>query len=422
MNVSETRKRRRLAVKSALAAVVLGAAGGGIYYSTSAATAGETPVGAAFGCVLPGGDRVDVPIEFGVGIPNTATAGTQVTAKPSAKIVLPATAVDKLRAGGETALDASLTPAMTLVEGTTRTELKATPLAVKAMTLPAQGDLNLTLEGAPVAFTPKAAGTAQVELTGLTAQMLVGTTEITCTATTDSGALGTFDVTAAAPAPAAPPAQAQALPDPGVGTLADPEPLRVNFEVTVVAKPPKLQGAQITLRGTLKTLLPITLPVPPDGNDMTGELLLDPAKNTYLVVFRFMPVFNDIYATEGTVSGKVKVILGASPVGETNGVSRVKLRVDNVWQGGTASGTGVHLMDPGVDCHTAGPMEVPITGNIGLGQGVETDIKSTATVPPFTGCRGKTGEDLSRLFSGLVSGPGTEVLIHLKSLCIGCPK
>ncbi|MCG8919367.1 hypothetical protein L6E12_26690 [Actinokineospora sp. PR83] len=419
MNVSETRKRRRLAVKSALAAVVLGAAGGGIYYSTSAATAGQTPVGAAFGCVLPGGDRVDVPIEFGVGIPSTATAGTQVTAKPSAKIALPATAVDKLRAGGETALDATLTPTMTLVEGAARTELKATPLAVKAMTLPAQGDLNLTLEGAPVAFTPKAAGTAQVELTGLTAQMLVGTTEITCTATTDSGALGTFDVTAA-PTAAAPPAQAQAVPDPGVGAQADPV-LYVNFGVTVIAKPPRLQGAEITLKGTLKTKLPVKIPDDPRGNPLNGTLTFDPALNTYLVVFRFMPVTNDIHPTsEGPVTGFVKV-LGFTA--ETQAVSRVSLRVDNVWQGGNKDhkDDGIQLMAEGANCHTATPMEVPIQGTVNIQEGLESRIPAVANVPPFTGCKGKTGEDLSRLFSGLVSGQ-TPVEVILKSLCgATCP-
>ena len=421
MNVSETRKRRRLAVKSALAAVVLGAAGGGIYYSTSAATAGETPVGAAFGCVLPGGDKVDVPIEFGVGIPNTATAGTQVTAKPSAKIALPATAVDKLRAGGETALDADLTPKLTLVEGAARTELKATPLAVKAMTLPAEGDLNLSLEGAPVAFTPKAAGTAQVELTGLSARMLVGTTEITCTATTDSGALGTFDVTAA-PAAAAPPAQPQqqqALP----GDVTAQAGLPVWFDVTVTAKPPRLQGAVITLHGILKSELPVQVP-PPDGNDLTGDLTFDPAKDTYLVVFRFMPVTNDIYATsDGQVTGKVKVNI-IDYTADTKAISRVNLRVDNVWQGGNKGHKfdGIQLMDEGVNCRTVEPLQVPINKVVGIKPGNETDVRVMVTVPPFTGCKGKTGEDLSRLFSGLVSGPGTDTNVHLRTLCVGtCP-
>ena len=416
MNVSETRKRRRLAVKSALAAVVLGAAGGGIYYSTSAATAGETPVGAAFGCVLPGGDKVDVPIEFGVGIPNTATAGTQVTAKPSAKIVLPATAVDKLRAGGETALDASLTPAMTLVEGATRTELKATPLAVKAMTLPAQGDLNLTLEGAPVAFTPKAAGTAQVELTGLSARMLVGTTEITCTATTDSGALGTFDVTAAAPAPAAPPAQAQALPDPGVGVQADS--LRSRFDMTVKTKLKKV-GAEVTLHGKL------VIDTPFSGGQLTGEMTFDKTKNSYMVVFRFMPVLSDIQAIQSKnapLAGTMELALAPpNPYANTKATATLDLNIDNVRQGATPEKPdgGVNLgVLPG--CRTASPLVTELSGKVYLTEDSVSELPSVVTIPPFTGCRTAQGEDVSRLLTGLVSGPGNEVTVRLVNECLGC--
>ncbi|PWW54917.1 hypothetical protein [Actinokineospora spheciospongiae] len=406
MNVSETRKRRRLAVKSALAAVVLGAAGGGIYYSTSAATAGETPVGTAFGCVLPGGDRVDVPIEFGVGIPDTAAAGAEVVAKPSAKIALPATAVDKLRAGGETALDASLTPTMTLVEGATRTDLKATPLAVKAMTLPAQGALNLTLEGAPVAFTPKAAGTAQVELTGLTAQMVVGTTEITCAATTDSGALGTFEVTAAAPA--APQAQAQPAAPP-VGTL---QSLKSRFKMTVITKIKKV-GAEVTLKGKL------TIDTPFTGGTLTGEVEFDLAKDTYMVVFRFIPVLNDIQATQNKpVEGTMELQL---PLARTKATATIDLNVSNIRQGATPENPngGVNLgVLPG--CKTASPLVTQLNGDVQLAQGVKSELNTVATIPPFTGCRTAQGEDLSRLMTGLVSGPDNPVRVILENECVGC--
>ncbi|OLR92100.1 hypothetical protein BJP25_22400 [Actinokineospora bangkokensis] len=414
-----TRKRRRLAVRSALAAVVLGAVAGGVYYSTSAATAGQTPVAASFSCALPGGQQVAVPIEFGVSVPDTATAGTATTITPSAKVTLPAAAVTALRGTEATTVDATLTPKLELTDASGTSEVKANPLAIKAMALPAEGELVLPLAGTPVQVTPSGAGTAQIQLTGLTAQLAAGERQVECTSSSNTGALGSFEVGATKATPTQQPQQrVQAAPGGGVSAQAG---FKVNFDVTVTTTLKKVDNAQVVLTGTLKSELPVA-PPPPEGNPLTGELTLNPVKDNYLVVFRFMPVFNDITATsDGPVTGRVFVDV-ASGTADTKAVSKVVLKIDRVRQGSSDPNGGVLVIDKGVNCRTASPIEVPISGKIGIRPGTETEISTKATIPPFAGCTARTGEDMSRLFTGLVSGPDTPVVVKLKSLCLGdCP-
>ncbi|WP_424187468.1 hypothetical protein ACOBQX_06600 [Actinokineospora sp. G85] len=413
MNVSGTRKRRRLAVQSALTAVVLGAVAGGIYYTTGAATAGDTPLASSFTCGLPDGEA-QVPIEFGVTVPEQAATGAAVSVTPRATVTLPAAVVGKLRAGGE-AVDATVTPKMTLTEGGARTDLQVAPLSVKAMSLPAEGDAVLDVPGTAVQVTPKSTGTATVELTGLTAALVVGETKVDCAATTSQGALGTFEVTQQGDT-VKPPAQApqqQAAPPAGGGISTQEVPgngLPYNFNITITTKLPKV-GAEIVLSGRLLTK--ITIAPGPDGlNEILGELNIQPA-DTYMVVFRFMPVNNTVsIIPTDLVRGKGK-LSSVGPIEEWFVDSKVNasvnIKVSNLRQDGVP-------IDVGPNCGTSSPVVVPVEGKIKIAPGQKTRIETTTTIPPFAGCRNPaTGEDLSKLLTGLVSGSNVPIINDLES-------
>jgi hypothetical protein len=83
----------------------------------------------------------------------------------------------------------------------------------------------------------------------------------------------------------------------------------------------------------------------------------------------------------------------------------------------SASVNGVPLLNIGPNCHTVTPVNTVLTGgtpdytNILLGG----PLAGTIDIPPFTGCG--TTEDLSRLFTGMVSGPGNTVKVAQGPVC-----
>jgi hypothetical protein len=95
------------------------------------------------------------------------------------------------------------------------------------------------------------------------------------------------------------------------------------------------------------------------------------------------------------------------------GIAEVSIQASDVRVNGTP-------MDVGPNCRTAGRMRLVVTGrsdaqepyNIN-GGGVLT---GTATIPPFTGC-GTGGDDLDRLLTASISGPGNFVRLVQGALC-----
>ncbi|WP_156756811.1 hypothetical protein [Actinokineospora pegani] len=408
MNVSGTRKRRRLAVQSALTAVVLGAVAGGIYYTTGAATAGDTPLASSFTCGLPDGD-VQVPIEFAVTVPEQASTGATVSVTPRATVTLPAAVVGKLRASGET-VDATVTPKLTLTEAGTKTDLEVAPLSVKAMGLPAEGDAVLDVPGTAVQVTPKSTGTATVELTGLTAALTVGETKVDCAATTSQGALGTFEITQPGDT-VQPPTQApqqqqapeqgqvQTLNEPGLSANALPpltgaDGIRYDFDLEVKTKLAKV-GAEVIMTGGFQTA------IKGDGN-LKGRLDIGATESKF-VVFRFMPVSNTVeLLQENYATGTGAVLFdqqGAYAQVDTD--VAVKLQITQVLQDGVA-------LPIGPNCRTVSDLVLNLKGRVNLTPDQPPSVLETvATIPAFTGCG--TTERLDPLMSGLVSGPGNKV-------------
>ncbi|WP_156753647.1 hypothetical protein [Actinokineospora pegani] len=387
-----------------LGAIVVGTVAGGVYYTSTSATANEPVVASSFVCGVPGGAEAAVPIEFGVVAPESVVVGVSAVVRPRAVITVPAELVGRLRGFGES-LDATVVPELTLIEGEAATELGARPLAVRSMGVPGSGELVLDIPGAPVSFTPKARGTARVELTGLAATITVGAAEVPCRAVSRSVALGTFSV--AADDTVQPP---RVLAEPGgevsakaLPPLPEGKRVRHRFAMEITTRLAKV-GAEVRLTGEFVSTIYTEGEL--EGR-LRGQITVNPA-DVYLVVFRFMPVTNTIaldqreYAT-GEADIKIDPVTGLYAAVQTRAALYVK--VSNVLQDGVP-------LDVGAGCETASPLLLDLAGRVNLGQKHPvSNLEGLATIPAFAPCGVK--ENVAPLLSGLVSGPGNKVSVKL---------
>jgi hypothetical protein len=162
-----------------------------------------------------------------------------------------------------------------------------------------------------------------------------------------------------------------------------------------------------------------------------GEL--PPSTATFLT-FGFVPVSATMHLRQlGPIIGSAETTqANRQPTLVSTTLSgRVSFRVSDVKVNGVP-------LDVGPDCHTTEPE----TDNLTLtGAGNNTanpptgytvarggPLTGTATITPFTGCRGANGEDLNPLFTAPLSGPGNYVKMIQGNLCSpatsganGCP-
>lgn len=145
----------------------------------------------------------------------------------------------------------------------------------------------------------------------------------------------------------------------------------------------------------------------PEWLDIIGDLELPPSDG-YFVAFRFVPVTNTTsFVPHGKTKGKAKLEL---PFAHVDMTSRLFIKLTNVRQDGVP-------LNVGKNCRTATPAAIPIKGKVDLRRGAETVVKSTYTIPKFSGCG--VSEDLDPLLTGLVSGPGNQLTTRLTSCGVG---
>ncbi|MGK3208778.1 hypothetical protein [Amycolatopsis sp. MEPSY49] len=156
---------------------------------------------------------------------------------------------------------------------------------------------------------------------------------------------------------------------------------------------------------------------------ISGKLNIPPT-NGYFVAFRFM-----------ATTGRVEII----PDGDATGTATVKTGKDTnckATQTNICADTDVtakvfiklsdakvdgKTLDVGPNCRTAQPASVNIKALVPISlPAPPVKVTSTFTAPPFAGCVGH--EDVSRLLTGLVSGPGNTFVSNLTLRCFsgGC--
>jgi hypothetical protein len=153
---------------------------------------------------------------------------------------------------------------------------------------------------------------------------------------------------------------------------------------------------------------------------ITGKLTI-PQTSSYFVAFRFMPATGTVeLVPDGDVTGSVQVLTGKDTncqqtqtnlCADSDVTAKVFIKLSDVEVDGKA-------LDVGPDCRTTQPAAVTLKALLPLTFPARpAKATSTFTTPPFAGCRGH--EDLSRLFSGLVSGPGNTLVTNLVLRCVG---
>lgn len=148
-----------------------------------------------------------------------------------------------------------------------------------------------------------------------------------------------------------------------------------------------------------------------ENGTIEGKLDLPPADG-YFVAFRFMPVTNTTdFIQDGISRGKVTVDL-QNETADIDTTVQVFIKVSDVRQDGVP-------LNAGGKCRTGKSAVIPLKGRVNLKPGSVSTIKSTYTIPPFSGCG--SGEDLDPLLTGLVSGPGNVQTTRLTSCGIGTP-
>ncbi|MBC6450579.1 hypothetical protein [Actinokineospora xionganensis] len=204
-----------------------------------------------------------------------------------------------------------------------------------------------------------------------------------------------------------------------VAAIPPPKPgdFKSVLRVEGMTKIAKLGQAMSIGRGKFKALI---TPAPEGPSALIGEMLMPPAPG-YFVVFRFVPVTNNTsFVQVGDATGTIDIEDFAAA--ETKVKVKLNLVISEVKQNGVP-------LDVGPNCRTVTPVDLELSGTINLGARkvnetepvVEADraatIKTSYTIPAFTGC-GAT-ENLSPLMTGLVSGPGNELITYLYNHCFG---
>ncbi|WP_409463750.1 hypothetical protein [Amycolatopsis sp. GA6-003] len=153
---------------------------------------------------------------------------------------------------------------------------------------------------------------------------------------------------------------------------------------------------------------------------LTGKLSI-PVTESYFVAFRFMPATATVeLVPAGDVTGSTQVLTGKDAnckktqtnlCADSEVTAKVFVKLSNVKVDGKP-------LDVGPDCRTAQPAEVTLKALLPLAfPAPPAKVTTTFTTPPFAGCVGR--EDLSRLFTGLVSGPGNTLVTDLVLRCVG---
>jgi hypothetical protein len=142
-------------------------------------------------------------------------------------------------------------------------------------------------------------------------------------------------------------------------------------------------------------------------NPLEGELTMPPADG-YFVAFRFVPVTNTTHLVPaGKSKGTAKLEL---PYAHIDLMNKLYIKLTNVKQDGVP-------LNVGKRCRTATPAAIRLKGKVNVTPGAESVIKSTYTIPKFSGCGVR--EDLDPLLTGLVSGPGNQLTTRLTSCGVG---
>ncbi|WP_331477349.1 DUF6801 domain-containing protein [Amycolatopsis sp. CA-230715] len=419
-----TRRRTRLLALASAVAVA------GVSFMASPAVAGAASAVVPATCPLPDGPA-GVTTGLTATFPQTTGPGHAVEVSGAgAELVLPEPAVAALKAWGVTTFEGAVDGSLVVRQGTAAEEVALAPIKIPLTKLPASGEFRLPLDAAVPPVKATGGGDVTFEVTNLAPTLKLHAVrdkslvekDVSCTAEPGSPRkLATVGMLADDKAPGRIEPGAPQQPSARVALADDPpynfpktEPtgwLRYALWIDDSTTTIKKLGSQVKFgRGTFDSVVQIAT------SKVRGNFGLPPT-SSYFVPFRITPATSDVEVvqTEEAV-GSIQVKFPTSPVDIT---IKANVVVRN------AKVDGVPL-DVGPNCRTATPVNIHLKQEIDLrppkSGGKPTPVSTTYEIPPFAGCQGS--EDVSKLLTGLISGPDNPLTMTLNVRCTpaDCPK
>lgn len=308
--------------------------------------------------------------------------------------------VSGLRAGGATAIGATLSADLVARNGAVAQNLSLTKLRADSVSLPDNGSLLLTGTAVLPAVTPTTAGTLEVDVTDVTQGLAItgGTFTPDCATQVPPGTkLASVPVTGQTTAPIAKVAAAaapQVVPTitPGLPPLGSGD-LFLSYTLSGQTTIAKLKSS-VDVSGELDTIINI------GTGKVLGDLFIDPSPGTFLG-FGIVPV------SATTKLKETDQVTGTF----VNGAVDATVDLDLFLPDSTVNGTPLSTL--GNNCQTSQAIPVHIQGPLNLIG--STKFLISIDIPSFAECG--TSENLDPLFDGLVSGPNNPLATTLTLVC-----
>ncbi|MEX0428450.1 hypothetical protein AB3X52_12535 [Nocardioides sp. DS6] len=210
--------------------------------------------------------------------------------------------------------------------------------------------------------------------------------------------------------------------DPEHRQFTQPMLTEVTFSSPARAKHGYGEGIPITVRtaafGTIPVEAQVQIEQLRDAQDVPVPLLLSTSETDYRQRIEIRPgVFDAQHEDASHLRGQVKVRVNRIAVdgidlhlaaGCTTGAVDLVARAQGFWANDPENVP--EKQDPPLVPGTAAAATwMAKRGLFSLANG--GSLSGTVTIPPFSGCRTRTGEDVSRLLTAAISGPGNRVTV-----------
>ncbi|WP_344428907.1 DUF6801 domain-containing protein [Amycolatopsis minnesotensis] len=418
-----TRRRTRLLALASAVAVA------GVSFVANPAVAGAASAVLPATCPLPGGPSA-VTTGLTATFPETTGPGRAIeVGGAGAELVFPEQTVAALKAWGVTTFEGAVDGSLIVRQGSAAEEIALPAVKIPLTKLPAAGELWLPLGAAVPEAKATGGGDVTFEVAKLAPTLKLHAVkdnalvekDVSCTSEPGPPRkLATVGMLAEDRAPGRVEPGTPRQPSARVALADDPpynfpptEPtgwLRYALWIDDSTTTIKKLGSQVKFgRGQFDSVVQIAT------SKVRGNFRLPPT-SSYFVPFRITPATADVEVVQAEeAAGAIQVKFPTSPVDIT-------IKADVVVRNAKVDGVP---LDVGPNCRTATPVTIHLKQEIDLrppkSGGKPTPVSTAYDIPPFAGCQGT--EDVSKLLTGLISGPDNPLTMTLNVRCTpaDCP-
>ncbi|MFE9107313.1 DUF6801 domain-containing protein [Actinomadura geliboluensis] len=397
----------------------------------------------SFACAFPSGTVGAVGVRLRATFPDGGTVGEPVQpGRVTATVAIPKAALGDVRALGGAAVAGTVGVGVSIAQGGKAAAVEWAGLAMSPTSVPEDADLVLAASGDVPSVTPAGVGELAFGVGGL--EMVLAPRggggevpqdaqpplAVSCEPSGDERGIATVPVAAgkrpgdtAPVAPGAPKAGQKAAAAPG-GTPAECGKYAGPTDdwypgctyLSGFSNVKKLKGATVLNdpKAGRPALTNLVYSLTDTGASVRQKFVAPLRSRSTFLTFGFMPTTATMEMTQrpvepgadyGTFDAVSDMQTGIQSV---SAHMRMSIRIYDVEVDGTP-------LDVGPRCRTVRDVDITLKGQMPniLQGGI---LEGTFTIPRFSGCGAR--EDLDRLFSGTVAGPGNLLRVTLGSTCI----